>query len=161
MNSWPSARPPRPSAGWLASRMPRHAARIRSLNLRGIYFQKESKRYYPKSELAAQVIGYVGMDDKGLSGIEREFEDQLHGRPGEMLVSVDARKKWFGSVEKQPEPGQNVVLTIDQQIQYIAERELQTAMEQTQADAGNCRSWKIPTPARFWLWPTSRRLIPI
>jgi len=53
-----------------------------------------------------------------------------------MLVSVDARRKWFGSVEKQPEPGQNVVLTVDQQIQYIAERELQTAMEQTHAEAG-------------------------
>jgi cell division protein FtsI (penicillin-binding protein 3) len=82
------------------------------------------------------VLGYVGMDDKGLSGIEREYEDQLHGRPGQMLVSVDARKKYFGSVEKQPEPGQNIVLTIDEKIQYIAERELETAMEQTKAIAG-------------------------
>jgi cell division protein FtsI (penicillin-binding protein 3) len=122
---------------WLARKADAETAdRIRSLNLRGIYFQKESKRFYPKRELAAQVIGYVGTDDEGLSGIEREFEDKLHGKPGEMLVSVDARRKWFGSVEKQPEPGQNVVLTIDQQIQYIAERELQTAMEQTHAEAG-------------------------
>jgi len=122
---------------WLARKADAETAdRIRSLNLRGIYFQKESKRFYPKRELAAQVIGYVGTDDEGLSGIEREFDDKLHGKPGEMLVSVDARKKWFGSVEKQPEPGQNVVLTIDQQIQYIAERELQTAMEQTHAEAG-------------------------
>ncbi len=57
------------------------------------------------------MLGYVGMDDSGLSGIEREYEDQLHGRPGQMLISVDARKQWFGSVEKQPEPGENVVLT--------------------------------------------------
>jgi cell division protein FtsI (penicillin-binding protein 3) len=122
---------------WLARKADAETAdRIRSLNLRGIYFQKESKRFYPKRELAAQVIGYVGTDDEGLSGIEREYDDKLHGKPGEMLVSVDARKKWFGSVEKQPEPGQNVVLTIDQQIQYIAERELQTAMEQTHAEAG-------------------------
>jgi cell division protein FtsI (penicillin-binding protein 3) len=122
---------------WLARKADAETAdRIRSLNLRGIYFQKESKRFYPKRELAAQVIGYVGTDDEGLSGIEREFEDKLHGKTGEMLVSVDARRKWFGSVEKQPEPGQNVVLTIDQQIQYIAERELQTAMEQTHAEAG-------------------------
>jgi cell division protein FtsI/penicillin-binding protein 2 len=122
---------------WLARKADAETAdRIRSLNLRGIYFQKESKRFYPKRELAAQVIGYVGTDDEGLSGIEREFDDQLHGKPGEMLVSVDARRKWFGSVEKQPEPGQNVVLTIDQQIQYIAERELQTAMQQTHAEAG-------------------------
>jgi len=122
---------------WLARKADAETAdRIRSLNLRGIYFQKESKRFYPKRELAAQVIGYVGTDDEGLSGIEREYDDKLHGKPGEMLVSVDARRKWFGSVEKQPEPGQNVVLTIDQQIQYIAERELQTAMEQTHAEAG-------------------------
>jgi cell division protein FtsI (penicillin-binding protein 3) len=122
---------------WLARKPePEIAARIQSLNLRGIYFQKESKRYYPKNELAAQVLGYVGMDDQGLSGIEREFEDQMHGRPGQMIVSVDAHKKWFGSVEKQPEPGQNVVLTIDEKIQYIAERELETAMQQTKAIAG-------------------------
>jgi cell division protein FtsI (penicillin-binding protein 3) len=112
------------------------ADRLRSLNLRGIYFQKESKRFYPKRDLAAQVLGYVGMDDAGLSGIEREYEDKLHGEPGEMLISVDARKKWFGSVEKQPEPGENVVLTIDEQIQYIADKELATAMEQTHAVAG-------------------------
>jgi cell division protein FtsI (penicillin-binding protein 3) len=122
---------------WLARKPdPEISARIRSLNLRGVYFQKESKRYYPKSELAAQVLGYVGMDDAGLSGIEREYEDQLHGRPGQMLISVDARKQWFGSVEKQPEAGQNIVLTIDEKIQYIAERELETAMQQTHAIAG-------------------------
>jgi len=122
---------------WVARKADTETAeRIRSLNLRGIYFQKESKRFYPKGELAAQMIGYVGTDDEGLSGIEREFDDQLRGRAGEMLISVDARRKWFGSVEKQPEPGQNVVLTIDQQIQYIAERELETAMEQTKAISG-------------------------
>jgi len=122
---------------WLARKPdPEISARIRSLNLRGVYFQKESKRYYPKNELAAQVLGYVGMDDSGLSGIEREYEDKLHGRPGQMLISVDARKQWFGSVEKQPEPGENVVLTIDEKIQYIAERELETAMQQTHAISG-------------------------
>jgi cell division protein FtsI (penicillin-binding protein 3) len=122
---------------WLARKPdPEISARIRSLNLRGVYFQKESKRYYPKNELAAQVLGYVGMDDAGLSGIERQYEGQLHGRPGQMLISVDARKQWFGSVEKQPEPGENVVLTIDEKIQFIAERELETAMQQTRATAG-------------------------
>ncbi|MBV9626365.1 MAG: transpeptidase family protein [Acidobacteria bacterium] len=115
---------------------PEISARIRALKLRGVYFQKESKRYYPKSELAAQVLGYVGMDDVGLSGIERAYEDQLHGRPGRMLISVDARKKWFGSVEKQPEPGRNVVLTIDEKIQYIAERELEAAIRETHAISG-------------------------
>jgi cell division protein FtsI (penicillin-binding protein 3) len=122
---------------WLARKPdPEISARIRALNLRGVYFQKEAKRYYPKGDLAAQVLGYVGMDDTGLSGIEREFEDKLHGRPGQILISVDARKKWFGSVEKQPEPGENVVLTIDDKIQYIAERELATAMQETHAISG-------------------------
>lgn len=111
-------------------------ARIRALNLQGIHFQKEPKRFYPKRELAAQVIGYVGTDDQGLSGIEREFDDQLRGKPGRLSISVDAHNKWYASVEKEPEPGENVVLTIDQQIQYIAERELATAMQATKAIAG-------------------------
>ena len=114
---------------WVARKADAETAeRIRSLNLRGIYFQKESKRFYPKRELAAQVLGYVGMDDEGLSGIEREYDDRLRGKPGRMLISVDARRKWFGSVEKQPDPGENVVLTVDEKVQYIAERELETAM---------------------------------
>ena len=122
---------------WLARKADADVAnRIRSLNLRGIYFQKESKRFYPKRELAAQILGYVGMDDRGLSGIEREYENKLQGKPGAMLISVDAHKKWFGSVEKQPVPGENVVLTIDEEIQYIAERELAAEMQQTHAEAG-------------------------
>ena len=122
---------------WVARKADAETAdRIRSLNLRGIYFQKESRRFYPKRELAAQVLGYVGMDDEGLSGIERQYDDKLRGSPGRMLISVDAHRKWFGSVEKQPEPGENVVLTVDEQIQYIAERELATAMEQTHAITG-------------------------
>src|SRR5437879_10955775 len=115
---------------WVARKVDADTSnRIRAMNLRGIYFQKESKRFYPKRELAAQVIGYVGTDDEGLSGIEREYEDKLHGRPGRMLISVDARRKYLGSEAKQPEPGEHVVLTLDEQIQYIAERALETAMQ--------------------------------
>jgi cell division protein FtsI (penicillin-binding protein 3) len=122
---------------WIARKTDAETAdRIRGLNLRGIYFQKESRRFYPKGDMAAQVLGYVGMDDKGLSGIEKEYEDQLRGKPGRIAISVDARRKYFGSVEKQPEPGENIVLTIDQQIQYIAERELDVAIRQTRAEAG-------------------------
>lgn len=122
---------------WVARKADAETAeRIRNLNLRGIYFQKESKRFYPKRDLAAQVLGYVGMDDEGLSGIEREYDEELRGKPGRMLVSVDARRKWFGSVEKQPDPGANVVLTIDEKIQYIAERELEATMSQTRAESG-------------------------
>jgi cell division protein FtsI (penicillin-binding protein 3) len=110
--------------------------RIRALNLQGIHFQKEPKRFYPKRELAAQILGYVGTDDQGLSGLERQFNQQLEGKPGKLMISVDARKRWFASVEKESEPGNNLVLTIDQNIQYIAERELQRGMEETQAIAG-------------------------
>jgi cell division protein FtsI (penicillin-binding protein 3) len=110
--------------------------RIRALNLQGVHFQKEPKRFYPKRELAAQVLGYVGTDDQGLSGLEREFNRQLQGKPGKLMISVDARKHWFASVEKEPEAGNSVVLTIDQNIQYIAEQELERGMEETQAIAG-------------------------
>jgi cell division protein FtsI (penicillin-binding protein 3) len=110
--------------------------RIRALNLQGIHFQKEAKRFYPKRELAAQVLGYVGTDDQGLSGLERQFNQQLEGKPGKLMISVDARKRWFASVEKEPEAGSSLVLTIDQNIQYIAERELERGMEETHAIAG-------------------------
>ena len=110
--------------------------RIRALNLQGVHFQKEPKRFYPKRELAAQILGYVGTDDQGLSGLERQFNEQLQGKPGKLMISVDARKRWFASVEKEPEAGNSVVLTIDQNIQYIAERELERGMEETHAIAG-------------------------
>jgi cell division protein FtsI (penicillin-binding protein 3) len=112
------------------------AERVRELNLRGIYFRKEPKRFYPKRELAAQVIGYVGMDDEGLGGLEREFNDDLSGIPGQELISIDARRKWFSTVEKPADPGQNLVLTIDQTIQYIAEKELDQGMDDTKAISG-------------------------
>ena len=110
--------------------------RINSLKLQGIHFQKEPKRFYPARDLAAQVLGSVGMEDTGQSGIEHEFDEQLRGKPGKMFISVDARKQWFSDVEKQPDPGDNVVLTIDKNIQYIAEKELDQAIHDTRAIAG-------------------------
>jgi cell division protein FtsI (penicillin-binding protein 3) len=110
--------------------------RIKSLRLQGIHFQKEPKRFYPARDLAAQVIGSVGMEDSGQSGIEHAFDDELRGRAGKMFISVDARRQWFSDVEKQPEAGENLVLTIDKNIQYIAEKELEQAIHDTQAIAG-------------------------
>jgi len=112
------------------------SSRVRSLNLKGIYFQKEAKRFYPKRDLAAQVLGYVGLDDEGLGGVEREFDAKLKGKPGKMLITMDNKRRWLGRVEKNPDPGENVVLTIDEKIQYIAERELAKAMEDTHAEGG-------------------------
>ncbi len=110
--------------------------RVQELNLRGIYFRKEPKRFYPKRDLAAQVVGYVGTDDEGLGGLELVYDDDLRGIPGREIISVDARRKWYGRVERQPDPGQNLVLTIDGTIQYIAEKELEQAMLETKAEAG-------------------------
>jgi cell division protein FtsI (penicillin-binding protein 3) len=122
---------------WVARKVDNStSARIRALNLKGIYFQKESKRFYPKGELAAQVLGYVSLDDQGRAGVEREFESKLTGKPGKMLITMDNRKRWLGRVEKNPEPGENLVLTIDEKIQYIAERELGKAIDETHAEAG-------------------------
>src|SRR3954471_4768816 len=121
---------------WIARKLDNDtAARIRDLNLKGIYFQKESKRFYPKRELAAQALGFVGLDDEGLGGLERSFDSPMRGKSGKMLISMDARRHWFGRVEKQPDPGENLVLTIDEKIQYIAERELDAAMQRTHAAA--------------------------
>jgi cell division protein FtsI (penicillin-binding protein 3) len=110
--------------------------RIKSLRLQGIHFQKEPKRFYPARDLAAQVVGTVGMEDSGQSGIEHGFDDALRGRAGKMFISVDARRQWFSDVEKQPEAGESLVLTLDKNIQYIAEKELDQAIHDTQAIAG-------------------------
>lgn len=125
------------SFAWVARKLDQETSdRVRALNLRGIYFQKEPKRYYPKRELAAQVLGYVGMDGDGLAGLERQFQDELQGAPGKMYITMDARRKWFGRIEKSPTPGANVVLTIDEMIQYIAEKELDAAIQETKSIAG-------------------------
>jgi cell division protein FtsI (penicillin-binding protein 3) len=121
---------------WIARKLdPDVSARIRALNLRGVYFQDESRRYYPKGELGAQILGYVGMDDEGLAGLEHAYESTLGGKPGTMVVSMDARKRRFGRIETRPEPGDNLVLTIDEKIQWIVERELDRAMNDTHAEA--------------------------
>ena len=121
---------------WLARKVPNElGARVRELKLKGIYVQKEPKRFYPKGDLAAQVLGYVGLDDEGLGGIELSFDERLRGLPGRMQMEMDARRKSLGGVQRQPEPGENIVLTLDQNIQYITEREIDRAMEETHAEA--------------------------
>jgi cell division protein FtsI (penicillin-binding protein 3) len=126
---------------WVARRVkPEVAARVRQLiaskGIKGIYFQKEFERFYPDDQIAAQVLGYVGVDDNGLGGLEQKFEGQLHGAPGRMYTAVDARSRVRGSTEHEPEPGQNLQLTIDENIQFAAERALDHAMERTQAANG-------------------------
>ena len=119
---------------WVARRVDAATAdRVRELNLKGVYFQKEFKRFYPDGDLAAQVLGYVGTDDNGLSGLEEEFDDEMHGAPGHKLTAVDAKSHVMGSVENEPMPGENLVLTIDANIQHMAERALDEQMQKTKA----------------------------
>src|SRR5579863_3245353 len=122
---------------WVARRVTaKTSAAVHALNMKGIYFQKEFQRVYPDSQIAAQVLGYVGLDDNGLGGLEQKFDPQLHGVPGRVHTAMDARRHWLGSTEHEPEPGQNLVLTLDQDIQFMAERALDNAMERTRADNG-------------------------
>lgn len=119
---------------WIARRVtPAVAASVRALNMKGIYFQKEFQRFYPDNQIAAQVLGYVGVDDTGLGGLEEKFDARLHGKPGIMYMAVDARRHILGSSERDPEPGQNLVLTIDANIQFMAEQALDHAMQRTHA----------------------------
>ena len=115
----------------------REAARIRELNLTGIYFQKEAKRFYPKRQMAAHVLGHVGVDDNGLAGVELRYEETIRGRPGQLIIEKDARQRWFSRSGRPPEAGENLVLTLDENIQYIVERELDRAMKQSRALSGS------------------------
>ena len=122
---------------WVARRVsPEVSAKIRALNMKGIYMQKEFQRFYPDNQIAAQVLGYVGLDDNGLGGLEGKFDARLHGVPGRMFTAMDARRHVLGSVAHEPEPGQNLQLTIDENIQFMAERALDHNMERTHADNG-------------------------
>ncbi len=122
---------------WVARKLdPETANRVRELNLKGVYFQKEFKRFYPNGDLAAHVLGYVGTDDDGLGGLERKFDDELHGTPGHELTAIDAKRHVLGSDESDPQPGENLVLSIDSNIQYMAERALDAQMAKVKAAHG-------------------------
>lgn len=112
------------------------AQRVRALELTGIHFQREYKRFYPKRELAAHVLGFVGMDENGLAGIEYSLDKVIRGRPRRLVITADGRRRWFERQNDVPVEGASVVLTLDENIQYIAEQDLATAMAQTGAARG-------------------------
>jgi cell division protein FtsI (penicillin-binding protein 3) len=119
---------------WIARKLdPAVVARVKALNLKGVYSQQEFKRFYPNNQLSAQVLGYVGTDDNGLGGMERKYDRDLHGVPGRMLTALDARRHVLDSQEREPDPGKNLVLTIDENIQFMAERALESALQRTHA----------------------------
>ncbi|PYS38618.1 MAG: penicillin-binding protein [Acidobacteria bacterium] len=108
-------------------------AALRKAKLPGIYFQKEDMRYYPKRELASHVLGYVDIDEKGLGGLEYRYNDSIRGEAGRVLIMTDARGRSFNSIEQPVAPGANLVTTIDQNIQYIVEKEIAATAEKTHA----------------------------
>lgn len=126
------------SFAWIARKItPQQRARIEALNLRGIYFQKENKRFYPEHDLAASVLGYVDVDEHGLGGVEYSLDKLVRGKPSRMLVMADARQRWFDRSENSADKGDNVVLTIDQTIQFIAEKALASGIARTHAKGGS------------------------
>lgn len=115
---------------------PATARAVRDLQLEGIGFLTENRRYYPQRELAAHVIGYVGLDNTGMSGIEYTFENAIKGRAAKVVIRTDARRRALGHTEKPSTDGSTVVLTIDEAIQHVAERELEKAVNDTGSAAG-------------------------
>ncbi len=122
---------------WIARKLnPAVYRRVKALHLKGVYFQREFKRYYPDQKLAAQVLGFVGASGNGLGGLEYEFNKQLRGKPGRMYTAVDARSRVLGSRERDPKPGDNLELTIDANIQFMAQKALAANMKRTHAKRG-------------------------
>jgi cell division protein FtsI (penicillin-binding protein 3) len=122
---------------WIKRKVdPGTAARVRDLQLDGVGFLTEHRRYYPQRELAAHVLGWVGLDNNGMSGIEYAFEDQIRGRAAKVVVHTDARRRPVSHTERPSTEGDTVILTLDERIQHIAERELERSMQETRAAAG-------------------------
>jgi cell division protein FtsI/penicillin-binding protein 2 len=123
---------------WVARRLPPEVVeRISRMNLKGIYFEKEMERFYPKRQLAAQVLGFVDIDGHGQAGVEYRFDKEISGRPGELFVLADGKRRYYHRNERPAVPGANVQLTIDENIQYIAEKELEAAVKQEHALRGS------------------------
>ena len=145
------------------------AQAVRDLQLEGVGFVTENRRYYPQKELASQVIGYVGLDNTGMSGIEYAFEEDIKGRAAKMVIRTDARRRPLGHIDKPSTDGHTVVLTLDESIQHVAERELERAVSETGSIGGMAivmdpHTGEVlalahrPTfnPNRFQAYPSSR-----
>jgi cell division protein FtsI (penicillin-binding protein 3) len=112
------------------------ARRVAALNLDGVGFTTESKRFYPNKELGAHLLGWVGIDNKGLSGLEHTYDSKIRGKDGTILIHTDARHHAFSRFERPPTSGSTIELTIDQYLQHIAERELHAGMIENRAASG-------------------------
>ena len=125
---------------WIARKLdPERGRSLEALSLEGIGTVMEGRRFYPKGPLLAHVLGFAGLDGQGLEGIERRFEPYLHGDKQIVVLQRDALGRTVfpkGLQERGPAPGHNLTLTIDEVIQYIAEKELEDAVRTAKARGG-------------------------
>jgi cell division protein FtsI (penicillin-binding protein 3) len=122
---------------WIARRIdPDQAQALETMELPGVHTRKEPKRFYPNGPLAANVLGFVGLDGSGLAGIEQAFNEKILGEPGKLFIEKDSRGFAYESTEIPGRPGQTIVLTIDQSIQYQAEAALTSAIAESHAKSG-------------------------
>ncbi len=123
---------------WLERKASPEATRcVEALNVGGVHSVAESRRFYPKRRLASHVLGYVGMDNEGLGGVEYALEASIKGEPGSRIIWTDALKRRAGTrVEKESIPGRSLYLTLDENLQYIAETELSAAVRESRSRSG-------------------------
>jgi cell division protein FtsI (penicillin-binding protein 3) len=125
---------------WIARKLdPEQGRRLERMPLEGIGVVMEGQRFYPKGPLLSHVLGFAGMDGQGLEGIERRYDPSLRGEKQMVVLQRDALGRTVfpkGLHEQVPSPGHNVILTIDEVIQYIAEKELEEAVTATRAKGG-------------------------
>jgi cell division protein FtsI (penicillin-binding protein 3) len=117
---------------------PETADRIAAMKLPGVHQEKEYRRYYPTGDMTAHIVGFTGVDDKGLEGVELAFQNSLLGHPGSRSVIKDRRGQIvedIGSM-KPPMDGKEVRLALDSKIQYLAYSHLKSAIESHKAKAG-------------------------
>jgi cell division protein FtsI (penicillin-binding protein 3) len=130
----------RKSFEWIQRKIPaKEASEIKALRLPGIYLLKENQRFYPNAQLAAHVIGFVGLDSKGLEGVEFQYDALLNGKNHVWTMSRDAlgRELVMGGLPLQKEDHyRNIVLTLDKQIQHVVETELNRAVQKWRAKGG-------------------------
>ena len=113
---------------WLKRKLNKETVeKIKALKIKGLHFETESKRYYPNGSLGAHIIGFAGTDNYGLEGLELYYNKELKGKPGKMRILKDAKQREL-MIENSflpPQDGFHLVLTIDETIQYIAEKALE------------------------------------
>ena len=116
---------------------PAVAERVKDLKLPGIVLYKESRRYYPNRTLLAHALGFVGIDNVGLAGVESSYDSRIRGRDGRLILQIDSRLKARAAREERAATaGDTLELTIDQYLQHIVERELRAGVQEHNAAAG-------------------------